>query len=222
MKKPLYQELMDSIREEIEHKSPNEPIASERDLAVQYSASRMTIRKAIDHLVEEGYLYRLKNTGTFVADKNLRKKSNTELIASQSTVVPKSRILYFNVKEISKDIAEKMNVVGEELVVKIVRLQIEEKPKCIDEIYLLKKYLSDKDLGDMNKFLTLNLCPEHHSLSQSLYPMLVPIKYAQLLELKQDVPIIMAENIVRNQFGAATVFFRSYYNPNQVTIHFQY
>ncbi|MCD7736973.1 MAG: GntR family transcriptional regulator [Lachnospiraceae bacterium] len=50
-------------------------IASERELIEQYQFSRITIRKAIDELVNEGYLYRIQGKGTYIkgdaADQNL-------------------------------------------------------------------------------------------------------------------------------------------------------
>lgn len=41
-------------------------IQSERELMEQYQFSRITVRKAIDELVNEGYLYRIQGKGTYV------------------------------------------------------------------------------------------------------------------------------------------------------------
>ena len=58
MATPIYRKIKDLIMQEIEDKTANSPIDSERDMAVRFDASRMTVRKAIDELVEEGFLYR--------------------------------------------------------------------------------------------------------------------------------------------------------------------
>ncbi|NLC34084.1 MAG: GntR family transcriptional regulator, partial [Erysipelothrix sp.] len=73
---------MDELRLEIQHQEPNTPILSERDLEKKYNASRMTIRKAINGLVEEGVLYRVPQIGTFVADQKLVKKSTAMLVSN--------------------------------------------------------------------------------------------------------------------------------------------
>ncbi|MDR2201467.1 MAG: GntR family transcriptional regulator [Clostridiales bacterium] len=48
--------------------APNEPIMSEREMVDKFNFSRITVRKAIDELVREGYLYRVQGKGTFVLD----------------------------------------------------------------------------------------------------------------------------------------------------------
>ncbi|MBB4441444.1 DNA-binding GntR family transcriptional regulator [Rhizobium leguminosarum] len=44
----------------------------ERDLAEHVRVSRVTVRKAIDHLVQEGFLVRRRGSGTFVAGSAVR------------------------------------------------------------------------------------------------------------------------------------------------------
>ena len=73
---PIYQRIKNDIIAEIKDKPANAPLLSERDLAVQHGASRMTVRRAVNELVEEGFLYRDANKGTFVADKKLIRKNN--------------------------------------------------------------------------------------------------------------------------------------------------
>ncbi|MFT7686803.1 MAG: GntR family histidine utilization transcriptional repressor [Candidatus Azotimanducaceae bacterium] len=48
--------------------APSEKIYSENELALKFSVSRMTARKAIDNLCSEGVLVRSQGLGTFVAD----------------------------------------------------------------------------------------------------------------------------------------------------------
>lgn len=48
--------------------------SSERELALEFNVSRMTLRQAVQTLVEEGILERQVGAGTFVARKKCRKK----------------------------------------------------------------------------------------------------------------------------------------------------
>ena len=48
---------------------PDEALPAERDIALDLGVSRITVRKAIDGLVEEGLLDRRHGAGTFVANR---------------------------------------------------------------------------------------------------------------------------------------------------------
>jgi len=68
---PIYIQIADSIRRHISdgqiHKGNALP--SERDLCELTGASRVTIRKAVDRLIEEGLLFRKQGSGTFVSER---------------------------------------------------------------------------------------------------------------------------------------------------------
>lgn len=66
---PLYLQLQRVLRTAIESHilSADEALPAERDLADAFSVSRVTVRKAIDGLVDAGLLTRRHGAGTFVA-----------------------------------------------------------------------------------------------------------------------------------------------------------
>jgi GntR family transcriptional regulator len=68
---PLYQQLQRALREAIENRviAPDDALPPERDLADLLNVSRITVRKAIDELVEEGLLVRKQGSGTFVSNR---------------------------------------------------------------------------------------------------------------------------------------------------------
>jgi len=66
---PLYQQLQRVLRAAIERQvlAPDEALPPERDLAQAYNVSRVTVRKALDGLVDARMLTRRQGAGTFVA-----------------------------------------------------------------------------------------------------------------------------------------------------------
>jgi GntR family transcriptional regulator len=64
---PLYYQLKEIIQEAIYDMQPGASIPSELEIAEQFNVSRPTVRQALSELVQEGYLYRTKGKGTFVA-----------------------------------------------------------------------------------------------------------------------------------------------------------
>ncbi len=70
---PLYQQLMTRLKNDITAGvySPGARIPSEQLLCEIYGVSRVTVRKAMLDLVQEGLLVRHQGKGTFVADERL-------------------------------------------------------------------------------------------------------------------------------------------------------
>jgi GntR family transcriptional regulator len=78
---PLYVQLQQLVRSAIERRIllQDDAIPPERDLAAEYAVSRITVRKAIEGLANEGLVVRRRGAGTFVAarvDKSFSKLSS--------------------------------------------------------------------------------------------------------------------------------------------------
>jgi GntR family transcriptional regulator len=65
---PLYQQLQRQLRAALDSQAlgVDDPLPAERSLAAEFEVSRITVRKAIDALVQEGLLARRQGSGTFV------------------------------------------------------------------------------------------------------------------------------------------------------------
>ncbi|QIZ39220.1 GntR family transcriptional regulator [Saccharopolyspora sp. ASAGF58] len=80
---PKHAQLREILRElASEELLPGSPVPSERDLAVRYGVSRLTVREAVGQLVAEGLLVRVRGKGTFTTrprvDSQLHLASFTE------------------------------------------------------------------------------------------------------------------------------------------------
>jgi GntR family transcriptional regulator len=66
---PLYQQLHRALRQAIASRrlAPDEALPPERDMAQDLGVSRITVRKALDALADEGLVTRRQGAGTFVA-----------------------------------------------------------------------------------------------------------------------------------------------------------
>ena len=74
---PKYLLVVDKLRKQIKEGKLTEQLPGERVLAKEFGYSYMTIRKAIETLVEEGILYKIPTKGTFVSDKSSARKETT-------------------------------------------------------------------------------------------------------------------------------------------------
>lgn len=89
---PLYQQLHRALREAITTRrlATDEALPPERDIALDFGISRITVRKAIDALVEEGLVTRRQGAGTFVAARI--EKSFSKLSSFSEDMVSRGRM----------------------------------------------------------------------------------------------------------------------------------
>lgn len=73
---PLYQQMMEDIKAAIEEGkyTAEEKIPSESELSEYYNVSRITVRRAVEELCQEGYLVKKQGKGTYVGRQKLRRK----------------------------------------------------------------------------------------------------------------------------------------------------
>jgi len=73
---PVYIQIHDQIKSEIEQGiwKIGDRLPSERELAVKFNVSRMTLRQAIQNLADEGILERKIGSGTYVAREKVQEK----------------------------------------------------------------------------------------------------------------------------------------------------
>ncbi len=78
---PLYKQLQGNLREAVQSQAlkPESLLPTERELSEKLEVSRVTVRKAVEGLVQEGLLTRKQGSGTYVAsriEKNFSKLSS--------------------------------------------------------------------------------------------------------------------------------------------------
>lgn len=217
MMTPHYIAIKEWLIEEIEASNINTPIESERAIAELFHVSRMTARNAINELVDEGYLYRNGNKGTFVSDRKFVKK-NTALLKKSDDILDFT-IIYFNVKEASEQIANVLGIKKLDLILHVIRLNKKvNHPQNVEEIYLIRKNLNDQDLMNIPKLLDLDQYMNVGVVTQRLVPMIVPVQYVSLLKLKMDTPIIKVESTICSRSGKVMAFIEAYNNPDEMPI----
>jgi GntR family frlABCD operon transcriptional regulator len=137
--KPLYVQLKDIIKSEINngHYKPNQQLPTEVELCEIYGVSRITARRAVSDLVEEGFLKRQQGKGTFVKEKVLKR----ELISVngfsehiiQSGEKPNSQILSCDTVETTSHLADMLQVHEDSSLLQLKRiLYIDDEPFVLE------------------------------------------------------------------------------------------
>lgn len=148
MPKPLYEQLRESLRNDIINGkySEGEKMPSEDKLGEIYSVSRITVRRAVQDLCNDGMLHRIQGKGTFVLTK--RHKDRMDIIHGFTDYMQQFGreigrvILEKKYTKPSDKIAESLNIDIEDSVIYLKRLMFDGGfPFMLDECwYSSKRY----------------------------------------------------------------------------------
>ncbi|CAM3611104.1 GntR family transcriptional regulator [Erysipelothrix urinaevulpis] len=212
---PIYQRIKNDIIEEIKDKPANSPLLSERDLAVQHGASRMTVRRAVNDLVEEGYLYRDSNKGTFIADKKLIRKNTLQ----QSEHLD-YKIFYFDLKaSSSNEVQDILGIGPNDQIIRMIRIMLDDKkPVAVEEFYASRNRLTDEEVDNLRDWKKLDEAIAQYTTNYRFNPIIVPMKYARMLEVPINSPMIMTESVVTNKLGKTILYIKTFNNPQERVI----
>ncbi|POH58670.1 GntR family transcriptional regulator [Arthrobacter glacialis] len=115
-------------------------LPSERDMAAHFSVARMTLRHAVEALVEEELLERVVGVGTFVArtklDVTLKLTSYSEEMARRG-MRPSARVLAFEQIRATARLARELQLEEGQAVIRLRRLLLaDDEPMSVDENFL--------------------------------------------------------------------------------------
>jgi len=127
---PLYQQLMSRLKNDIMAGvySPGARVPSEQLLCETYGVSRVTVRKAMLDLVQEGLLVRRQGKGTFVAQERIQR--NLQQITSFSDACRRNghtagaRMVSAEICPAGADEIEKLALGEDGRVAEIIRLRL--------------------------------------------------------------------------------------------------
>ncbi|PZF87877.1 transcriptional regulator [Listeria ivanovii] len=126
---PKYIQLANDLKEKIDKKTYNtgDTIPTESVLSAQYSVSRITVRKAVAKLIDEGYLESVQGSGTYVKEKIVHDlfelKSFGEEMDGKDRVFS-SEILQYEIQKPSKEIAQKLQISEQDRIYYIRRSRV--------------------------------------------------------------------------------------------------
>ncbi|MGC9348538.1 MAG: GntR family transcriptional regulator [Anaerolineae bacterium] len=128
---PLYRQLYQELREAIEEGEfkVGHQLPSERQLAAEYGISRLTVRKGLGLLRQDGYVRAYQGKGSFVARSQPQTYRRTGLLGFtermlQQGMRPSSRLVNFGVVQASGEVARRLRLRDHEQVIKAQRLRL--------------------------------------------------------------------------------------------------
>ena len=225
---PLYLQARDRLLAIIMKRAVGETLPHERNLAVEWGVSRITIRNAYSRLVDEGYVMkahkaykvapRLSSTGLFMLEgftKDARARGN----------VPRTEVLGVELIYPESNIAELLLLAAGQRTYRLAR----------------KRFLNDRLIALEYAYVGEALAPglDKHRL-ESLYEVLLKeyglqVHWAQQnfsfcfekapehegLELNQDTPLLHLERVSFSPKNTPVEYVNAYYNVRDLEFYLE-
>ena len=204
--------------------APHDVLPSERELMTVYGVSRMTVRQAIASLAEEGRVYNIHGSGTYVGSADLFLKtpkltSFTEDMTSRGYTAS-SRVLALSSVRATDEIARSLTVpVGSECT-HLRRLRLaDDNPMAIEDVYLPRGILGLEDFN-LTESLYSQLDRAGHGLyraEQEIQAITLDAEQAGLLEVEPGTAALAVTRVSSSRRGQLIEFGRTIYRADRYT-----
>jgi GntR family transcriptional regulator len=215
---PLYQQLQRALRRAIESRvlAPDDALPPERDLASDFSVSRITVRKAIDGLVSEGMLVRRQGSGTFVrarVEKNFSKLTSFSEDMRARGRNPRSVWLRKSTGTVTPEEALTLRASPGTPVYRFHRIRFaDDAPMALEYATILASCLPSVDAVESSLYVALERAGNRPVRAlQRLRAVLFSAEQAELLQVKERDAGLLVERVGFLNDGRAAEFTQSYF-----------
>ncbi|QCX33398.1 GntR family transcriptional regulator [Caloramator sp. E03] len=214
---PAYVKIQNDIMERIKkgELKIGERLESERDMAVKYNLSRMTVRQAIGSLVNQGVLERRKGIGTYVCSPKITQNnimSFTEIVIKSGL---KSKTEVLNFRKCDKEEMSIPEFKNDCLYEIQRRRKIENEVVGIESVYIPFKYIENIKIQDLENSLFNYLKEQGQNIkfsSASIQSILMTTLHHKLFETDRVLPLLMVESKYFNEKNELIFIENSIYN----------
>ncbi len=235
---PLYLQIRHAILQAIQDGElpPHQRVPSERELSELMGVSRMTVRQALQALINDGYLYTVPGKGTFVAcgpkiEQNLQRLSGfTEEVRKQG-FMPGSRVLSVEQIPAGEEEAHALQVSPGTLLLCITRQRlVDNVPVALESAYLVYARFPGLDRIDFNRHSLYEVLQTRYGIRlvharQCIEAQEANDDVARLLGIAPHQPVLAMERTTYADDEQPVEYVRSYYRADRfrlkVELHVQ-
>lgn len=218
--------IVENIDNDLYHS--NEAIPSEKKLMELYNVSRITIRKAIDELVTEGYLYKIQGKGTYVkADEgsnNLFSITSSTEDVQKMGMIPSKKTKISRIEFASPKRAKALEISTNDQVEVIGRISYADlEPLNYTIAFLPEKIFPGLTEYDLEHESLYKLINDQYGVRitkarRTIEAVLAKDEIAKYLELEEGMPVILFRCVtygIVNGKETPIEYFKCYYRTDK-------
>lgn len=195
------------IKKEIVKKIDNDEllddqmIPSERELIQEYGVSRITVRKAVDELVNEGYLYKIQGKGTYVKGDSVKQDLFSFTSCTQDIInlgmTPSRKVLNVGIIDVYPKRQRQLEIDKADKLLIIDRVYYANKePVNRTVTYLPIKYFPGLEKHDFHKESLYEILEKNYNVkitraTRTIEAVPARDEIAELLEVEEGMPVLL-------------------------------
>lgn len=236
---PLYHRIYTVLRERIVngYYGPKDLVPAESELCLMFEASRITVRKAVEMLAQEGLVTRTRGRGTFVKKAAPGSELTPPVVSDVSGLLnylnavgegTKVRVLSLDHGEAPPRIAAMFGLPSTSTFVRAARVRmLSGAPYSLSLSYLLPKVGADMTVADLTDTTMIALLQRGNvcitQVEQTMSATLADEVAAQALEVPVGAPLMRVNRLFLDQdmtpFYGAEILYRAERYQYRVTLH---
>jgi GntR family transcriptional regulator len=205
----------------------HDKLPSESRLSELFRVNRNTVRQAISDLVTKGLVQKKNGVGSFVVSRPFQHVKYTLQHISSFTddmtrmgIVPQTKLIHKSVIEAPSDVAKKLMLGKEKLVILTERLRLGNRiPLVIERSYLPHKEYKDilkmRLTGSLYHLLTKKFRVDLHRSIQTFRAIMLSGKDATLLGIPPRSPGIFLESIIYDSKNIPVEVLHAFHRGDQ-------
>lgn len=230
--KAKYKIVADTLEEEIRNGvySENKKIPTEEEIGERFEVSRNTTRKAIDLLVQKGWVYQVQGSGVFIREMSENENIvNIQHMNGLTKDFPdkkiETRVIDFKLIKADKEISKKMQCKIDTPIYFVNRVRLLE-----DEVYSIEYSYFNKDLilylnegiieGSIYNYIREDLKLTIGLVDRLFYADYVSDKDAKLLGIEKNAPALVNENKAKLANGEIFDYSKSILHYKHIKFEF--
>jgi GntR family transcriptional regulator len=201
-------------------------LPGERTLAISIGVSRMTLRRAIDLIIEEGLIERHPRSGTFITKPILTTEINYHSFAQEIEsrgMTSTSKIVFFKKVKANRRISTLLKIKDNSEVFKIQRIRFGDGiPIAIEKLFISAAIISRLERKDVSGSLYKYLAKEYgiylETVESTVTACLPDVQERMHLQIDEKVPCLRVKMVDHSQWGEPFMIAECTYRSDRFNI----